>query len=118
MIERLRDLETSAMLKHIGIWSESDPDRIAEFRAEQRSEDQELKELQSQVKKSNLQHGSLDLNTASKEELMSINGIGTILAERIIARRPYKTIDGLIKVKGIGPKKLEKIRPYVVVGKK
>ena len=117
MIERLRDLETSAVLKRIGIWSESDPERIAEFRAEQRSEDQELKKLQSQVKKARSPQGLLDLNTASKEELMSINGIGPILAERIIASRPYKTVDGLIKVKGIGPKNLEKIRPYVVVGK-
>jgi competence ComEA-like helix-hairpin-helix protein len=115
MIERLHDIETSAMLKHIGIWSESDPDRIAEFRAKQRSEDQELKELQR--KKPNLQHGSLDLNTAGKEELMSINGIGPVLAERIIAGRPYKTVDDLLKVKGIGSKKFEKIRPYVVVGK-
>ena len=117
MIERLRDLETSAVLKRIGIWSESDPERIAEFRAEQRSEDQELKKLQSQVKKSRSPQGLLDLNTASKEELMSVNGISPILAERIIAIRPYKTVDGLIKVKGIGPKKLEKIRPYVVVGR-
>ncbi len=117
MIERLRDIETSAMLKHIGIWSESDPDRIAGLRAKQRSEDQELKDLQSQVKKPNLQHGSLDLNTAGKEELMSINGIGPVLAERIIAGRPYKTVDDLLKVKGIGSKKLEKLRPYVVVGK-
>jgi len=116
MIERLRDLETSAMLKRIGIWSESDPERISEFRAKQRSEDQELKDIQSQVKKPNLQHGSLDLNTTSKEELMSINGIGPVLAERIIAGRPYKTVDDLLKVKGIGSKKLEKIRPYVVVG--
>jgi len=52
MIERLRDFEVSAMLKRAGIWSESDPDRIAELRAKQRSEDQELKELQNQVKKS------------------------------------------------------------------
>ena len=117
MIERLRDLETSAMLKRIGIWSESDPERIAEFRAKQRSEDQELKELQSQVKKARFSDGLLDLNIASKEKLMFINGIGPVLAERIIAGRPYKTVDGLIKVKGIGSKKLEKIRPYVVIGK-
>lgn len=51
MVERLRVLEISAMLKRVGIWSESDPDRIAELRAKQRSEDQELKELQRQVKK-------------------------------------------------------------------
>ena len=117
MIERLSDLETSAMLKHIGIWAESNPDRIAEFRAEQRSEDQELKELQSQTKTAKFSDSLLDLNTASKEELQSIKGIGPILAERIIARRPYKTVDDLIKVKGIAQKKLEKIRPYVVVGK-
>jgi len=117
MIERLRDLETSAMLKHIGIWSESDPDRIAEFRAKQRSEDQELKELQSQVKTAKFSDALLNINTASKEELQSIRGIGPVLAERIIAGRPYKTVDSLIKVKGIGSKKLEKIRPYVAVGK-
>ena len=33
MIQRLRDLETSAILKRTGIWSESDSERIAEFRA-------------------------------------------------------------------------------------
>ena len=78
---------------------------------------QELKELQRQVKKAKSPDGLLDLNTASKERLMSINGIGPVLAERIIAGRPYKTVDGLIEVNGIGRKKLEKIRPYVVVGK-
>ena len=118
MIERLRDLETSAMLKRIGIWSESDPERIAEFRAKQRSEDQELRDLQSQVKKARFSDGLLDLNTASKEKLIFINGIGPVFAERIIAGRPYKTVDDLLKVKGIGSKRLEKIRPYVVVGKK
>jgi competence ComEA-like helix-hairpin-helix protein len=118
MIERLRDFEISAMLKRVGIWSESDPDRIAELRAKQRSEDQELKELQSQVKKAPSPQSLLDLNTASKKELQSIKGIGPVLAERIIAGRPYRTVDDLLKVKGIGPKKLENIRPYFVVGKK
>ena len=117
MIERLRDIETSAMLKRIGIWSESDPDMIAEFRAKQRSEDQELKELHSQVEKAKSSQGLLDLNTATEKELQTIKGIGSVIATRIIAGRPYKTVDDLIKVKGIGPKKLEKIRPYVAVGK-
>ena len=117
MIERLRDLETSAMLKRVGIWSESDPERIAEFRARQRSENQELKDIQSQVKKDRFSGGLLDLNTVSKEKLMFIKGIGPVLAERIIAGRPYKTVADLLKVKGIGSKRLEKIRPYVVVGK-
>jgi competence ComEA-like helix-hairpin-helix protein len=118
MFEILRDMEISAILKHIGIWSESDPDRIAELRAKQRSEDQELKELQSQVKKAPSPQSLLELNTASKKELQSIKGIGPVLAERIIAGRPYRTVDDLLKVKGIGPKKLENIRPYFVVGKK
>ena len=117
MFERLRDIETSAMLKRIGIWSESNPERIAEFRAKQRSEDQELKDIQSQVQKDRFSDGLLDLNTASKEKLMFIKGVGPVLAESIIAGRPYKTVDDLLKVKGIGSKRLEKIRPYVVVGK-
>jgi len=117
MVERLRDFEISAMLKRVGIWSESDPNRIAELRAKQRSEDRELKELQSQVKKAPSPQSLLDLNTASKKELQSIKEIGPVLAERIIAGRPYKTVDDLLTVKGIGTKTLEKFRPYVVVGK-
>ncbi len=117
MIERLRDLETSAMLRRIGIWSESDPKRIPESRAKQRSEDQELKDIQSQVKTAGFSGGLLDLNTAGKEKFMLIKGVGPVFAERIIAGRPYKTVDDLLKVKGFGSKRLEKIRPYVVVGK-
>ncbi len=117
MISRLQDIENSAMLKRVGIWSESDPERIAELRAKQRSEDQELKELQNQVKKAPSPQSVLGLNTATEKELQSIKGIGPVLAERIIAGRPYRTVDDLRKVKGIGSKKFENIRPYFVVGK-
>jgi len=115
MIEKLRDLEISAISKRIGIWSESDPDRIPELRAKQRSEKRELQEIQRQVKKAKSPQGLLNLNTATEKELQSIKGIGPVLAERIIAGRPYKTVDDLLKVKGIGPKRLENIRPYFLV---
>ena len=118
MVKRLRDFEISAMLKRVGIWSESDPDRIAELRSKQRSEDRELQEVRDQVTKAKSPQGLVNLNTASEKELQSIKGIGPVLAERIIAGRPYRTVDDLLKVKGIGPKILETIRPYLVVGKK
>lgn len=56
--------------------------------------------------------GLIDLNTATKKELMAVKGIGKITADKIIAGRPYKTIDDLIRVKGIGKKKLESMRQY------
>jgi DNA uptake protein ComE-like DNA-binding protein len=56
--------------------------------------------------------GLLDLNSATKYDLMSISGVGPVLSARIIAGRPYKTVDDLLKVKGLGPKRLKKLRPY------
>jgi competence protein ComEA len=70
------------------------------------------------MKKDKSPQGLIDLNTATEKELQSIKEIGPVLAARIIARRPYRTVDDLLKVKGIGPKKLEKFRSYFVVGKK
>lgn len=116
MFRRLEDMETSAILKRTGIWSKSNPDRILEMRARQRSEDQELRDIQNKHEKQKTLETVLDLNSAGSEELQFIKGIGPVLAERIIAGRPYKTVDDLLKVKGIGPKTLNQIRRYVRVG--
>jgi len=115
MYERLKDLETSAMLKRVGIWAESDPDRIAELRAQQRKEERELDQMRKEAGEAQGPRKPLDINAASIEELQTIKGIGPVIAARIFAGRPYKSVDELEKVKGIGPKTLEKIRPYVLV---
>ncbi len=53
---------------------------------------------------------SIEINSASQEELLKIIGVGQTIAQRIIDNRPYSSLDDLIKVKGIGEKKIEKIK--------
>lgn len=57
----------------------------------------------------------VNINTASAEMLQAIPGIGPALAARIIEARPYGSVDDLLRVQGIGPTTLEKIRAYVTV---
>jgi endonuclease YncB( thermonuclease family)/predicted flap endonuclease-1-like 5' DNA nuclease len=54
----------------------------------------------------------LNVNTASEAELENIRGIGRVMAERIIAARPFKNADELRRVKGIGDVKYAQVRPY------
>ena len=61
----------------------------------------------------------IDINNATWVEWVQLNGIGEVLARRIIDEQatngPFESIDDLRRVKGIGPKTLEKIRGFLVI---
>ena len=61
----------------------------------------------------------LNINTASYEDMLKVEGITPRIAEQILVTRNikgyFKTLDELIDVKYIGTATLEKIRPYLTV---
>ena len=63
---------------------------------------------------------TVDINTADAAALEALPGIGPSLAAAIVEHRrragPFASVDGLIEVSGIGPVKLEQIRPSARVG--
>jgi hypothetical protein len=58
----------------------------------------------------------IDLNSAPIEILQLLPGVGEKTAEKIVQERPFASVDDLTRVHGIGPKKLDKMRPYIVAG--
>ena len=59
----------------------------------------------------------INVNTATAEQLMQLPAVGAVTAQNIIAARadgPFRSLADLDRVKNIGPKTLEKLRPFVV----
>ncbi len=61
---------------------------------------------------------TVNINTATKAELMNLPGIGEKTAEKIISHRkqyPFKQISDIMNIKGIGEKKFEKLKQYITL---
>ena len=63
----------------------------------------------------------VNINTATSEELQQVPGIGPATADKILLMRKsygsFKSVDDLLAIKGLGKKRLEKMRKYLTVSK-
>ena len=63
--------------------------------------------------------GMVNINTADEQELQRLPGVGPVTAQKILEYRQqigrFAGADQLMDVKGIGPKKFEKMRPFVTI---
>jgi hypothetical protein len=51
----------------------------------------------------------LNLNSATRTELRSIKGVGARLAQQIEAKRPWRSVHSLRRLRGVGPKRLKRL---------
>jgi comEA protein len=63
----------------------------------------------------------ININTAGSDQLQQVPGIGPVTAQKILQMRKsygaFKSVNDLMAIRGIGPKRLEKMRMYLTVGK-
>ena len=61
----------------------------------------------------------VDLNAANAKELQELPGVGPVTAKRIVELREkngrFKRVEDLLAVRGISQKKLDAMRPYVMI---
>lgn len=107
----LQDVELRAAKRGVGAWAKTDWDKLPAERQAERTENNELGIATASLK---LPAGQkVNPNTAARDELMLLPGVGEITANRIIEARPFKSSRDLLNVEGIGPKTLEKLQPFI-----
>lgn len=112
--ERLRDLELTAAIRKRGVWARTDWQKLPEERRAERREAAELEAAKDGAKTGPV--AKVDPNTAARDELMTLPGIGETKANAIIEGRgdgPYRKPQDLDRVPGIGPAILERIAEWL-----
>ena len=78
--------------------------------------DEEKIVIKSYLDKNDDEDAKININTATKDMLTSIPGVGSKMAEKIIKYRqehPFNSVDELLNISGIGKKKFEEIKLYI-----
>lgn len=109
--ERLADLQLQAAKRAAGIWAHTDWDKLPLERRLERDEERELREaFDGAAPPAGF---VVDPNTASRNDLMRLPGVGETLANRIIEGRPYRRLIDLLEIEGIGPAKFRSLKPLL-----
>jgi DNA uptake protein ComE-like DNA-binding protein len=108
----LEDLELKAAKKGLGAWTATDWEHLPEERKEGRDENAEIELAQGD---GGLAAGDkINPNTAARDELMKLPGIGEVTTNRIIEARPFSKLEDLDAVDGIGKQTLLRLAPFLV----
>jgi len=111
--EVLNDLELTAMHADRGAWKHTDWAKLPQNRKEARDE---LTEIEiAKGKRIPTEDQPVEINTAARDELIGLPGIGEKTANKIISARPFISVEDLSRVPGISPAGLGKIRPFITV---
>ncbi len=107
----LEDLELQAAKKGLGAWAATDWEHLPEERKEERDETAEIELAKGG---GGLATGEkINPNTAARDELMKLPGVGEVTANRIIESRPYAKLEDLTEVTGIGKETLLRLGPFL-----
>ena len=113
--QELRDLELTAARAGRGAWKHTNWAKLPQDRKEARDEMAEIEAAKG--KRIPSEDQPVEINTAARDELMGLPGIGEKTANRIISARPFRSIEDLTQVTGVSPATFEKLRPFVTIRK-
>lgn len=95
--------------------TKEEPKKDAATKEPSKKDDKKKSDEKKDEKKKEASAKTVDLNNATQKEIESLKGIGPAKAKKIIANRPYKSVDDLSKA-GLSKKEIDALKSSVVVG--